>query len=62
MHPVYLKDSIRWLDLGDRKVLQVRTIVANLDSNRQGTIDEVWEDVPVVKAETHDEEGVGLNA
>jgi hypothetical protein len=51
-----LKDSIRWLDKWDPisqkhyKVLQVLTIVSHLDDyTGQGTVEEIWVDVPTVE-------------
>ena len=51
-----LKDSIRWENRWDSikqkhyKVLQVLTIVSHLDNEtQQGTIDEMWVDVPIVE-------------
>ena len=51
-----LKDSIRWVNRWDSikqkhyKVLQVLTIVSHLDNEtQQGTIDEMWVDVPIVE-------------
>ena len=44
-----LKDSIRWLDVGHKMVLQVRRMVFTLEgSPGQGTWDEEWIDVPTV--------------
>ena len=46
----FLYQAIRWLDLGDGiVVLQVLRIKSHLDQNRQGTYEEIWEDVPVVR-------------
>ena len=52
-----LKNSIRWENRWDPikqkhyLVLQVLNVVTNLDQNQQGTIDDVWVDVPIVQEE-----------
>jgi len=53
-----LKDSIRWCDRWDPisrkhcRTLQVLTIISHLDSEtQQGTIEEIWVDVPIVQEE-----------
>jgi len=52
-----LKDAIRWENRWDPikqkhyLVLQVLNVVTNLDQNQQGTIDDVWVDVPIVQEE-----------
>ena len=52
-----LKNSIRWENRWDPikqkhyLVLQVLNVVSNLDGNQQGTIDDVWVDVPIVQEE-----------
>lgn len=48
MRAISLNSLIRWLDKGDKMVLQVARVVENLDQNRQGTIEYIWEDVPIV--------------
>jgi len=52
-----LKDAFRWENRWDPikqkhyLVLQVLNVVTNLDQNQQGTIDDVWVDVPIVQEE-----------
>jgi len=52
-----LRNSIRWEDRWNPikqkhyLVLQVLTMVSDLDGNQQGTIEDAWVDVPIVQEE-----------
>ncbi len=48
---ISLKNAIRWLDSGDRVVLQILRVKSHIDwATGQGVRVEIWEDVPTVIA------------
>ena len=56
-----LKDSIRWINKWNPiskkhyRILQVLTIVSHLDGyTGQGSVEEIWVDVPIVEEEEND--------